>query len=170
MGTVRRLVILRHAKSAWPPELDDHDRPLAKRGRRDAPVAGQWLRGYGYVPDLVLCSTAVRARRTWELAAEALDARPPVVHDTELYHASAGELMDAVRRTAPETRTLLLVGHNPGLQELVLTLAAESVHEGLARAREKFPTCAIAVLEWQGRWASLGPRGALLTDFKVARG
>ncbi|MFF3685481.1 SixA phosphatase family protein [Streptomyces sp. NPDC002187] len=167
---VRRLIVVRHAKSAWPAEVDDHDRPLAKRGRRDAPAAGRWLRGCGHVPDLVLCSTAVRARRTWELAAAALDAPPPVVHDMNLYHAGARELLDTLRRTAPGTETVLLVGHNPAVQELVLSVARTAADDALARAREKFPTCAIAVLEWQGSWAFLGPGVARLTAFEVARG
>ena len=66
----RRLVLLRHAKSDWPDDVPDHERPLARRGRRDAPAAGRWLRKSGYVPDLVLCSTARRARETWQLAEE----------------------------------------------------------------------------------------------------
>lgn len=170
VARARRLVVLRHAKSAWPPDVDDHDRPLAKRGMRDAPAAGEWLRSAGHVPDLVLCSTAARARLTWERAAASLGARPPVVHDESLYHADAPELLDAVRSVAPDTGCVLLVGHNPAVQELVLALAAGSPGDALVRAGEKFPTCAIAVLERQGSWASLGPGGAVLTALVVARG
>ncbi|MFE3642500.1 SixA phosphatase family protein [Streptomyces sp. NPDC059169] len=170
MERLRRLVVLRHAKSAWPPDLDDHDRPLAERGVRDAPAAGEWLQGSGNVPDLVLCSTAVRARRTWALAAEPLGGRPTVVHDAGLYHADAPQLLDAVRGVAPDTGCVLLVGHNPAVQELVLTLAAGTGGDALVRAREKFPTCAIAVLEVRGPWTSLGPGCAVLTDLVVARG
>ncbi|HXT88463.1 MAG TPA: histidine phosphatase family protein, partial [Trebonia sp.] len=83
MGTEdadRRLLLLRHAKSDWP-DVADHERPLAKRGRRDAPVVGRWLRTSGYLPDAVICSTAARARQTWELvSAELPSAAPPEVH------------------------------------------------------------------------------------------
>ncbi|MFZ0755940.1 MAG: histidine phosphatase family protein, partial [Trebonia sp.] len=87
--TKRRLVLLRHAKSDWP-DVPDQDRPLAKRGRRDAPVAGGWLGRSGYVPDAVVCSTARRARETWELAADGLAralpvAAPPVRYEPRVY-------------------------------------------------------------------------------------
>lgn len=89
-GELRRLVVLRHAKSAWPDGVADHERPLAPRGRRDAPAAGRWLREAGCVPDLVVCSTAGRTRQTWDLVSDELDATMPVTHDARLYRASAG--------------------------------------------------------------------------------
>src|SRR4249919_2827877 len=90
-SALRKLVLLRHAKSAWP-DLPDHERPLAGRGRRDAPVMGRWLRAAGHVPDQVLCSTARRARETWRLAQPALKAAPPVSFEDRIYLASAGQL------------------------------------------------------------------------------
>src|SRR6266700_6314858 len=87
-GAGRKLVLLRHAKSAWP-DVPDHERPLARRGRRDAPGAGAWLRRAGYLPDLVVCSTARRARETWQLAAAELGASPPVRFEPRVYQASA---------------------------------------------------------------------------------
>src|SRR6202451_4394164 len=91
-GLGRRLVLLRHAKSDWP-EVADHERPLAKRGRRDAPVVGRWLGASGYVPDAVVCSTAARARQTWELASAGLaaaapGAAPPVRYEPRGYAAA----------------------------------------------------------------------------------
>lgn len=88
----RKLVLLRHAKSAWP-EVPDHERPLARRGQRDAPVMGRWLRTTGYLPDQVLCSTARRARDTWQLAQTTLGVTAPVSFDRGLYQASAGQLL-----------------------------------------------------------------------------
>nr|WP_206440280.1 histidine phosphatase family protein [Streptomyces scabichelini] len=168
---MRRLVVLRHAKSAWPDGVADHERPLAPRGRRDAPAAGRALADAHCLPDLVLCSTAVRARQTWELAAAQWAASPPVRHDPRLYGADVPELLAAVREVPDEVRTLLLVGHNPGLEELVLTLAGDSLDDALADVRAKFPTSAIAVLAWHGSdWRSLGPGVALLTDMTVPRG
>ena len=95
----RQLVLFRHAKSAWP-DVADHERPLARRGRRDAPVAGRWLRAAGLVPDRVICSTAKRARQTWQLAAAELESSPAVSFDQRVYGTSAGELLDLARQTA----------------------------------------------------------------------
>ncbi|MEV8553503.1 histidine phosphatase family protein [Streptomyces glaucescens] len=173
-GVPRRLVVLRHAKSARPPEgrgVPDHDRPLAPRGRRDAPAAGRALATAGCLPDLVLCSTALRARETWERAAARWATRPPVRHDPRLYAAGAAGLLAVVREVPPEVGTLLLVGHNPGLEDLVLGLAGDGLDDTLDRVRAKFPTSAIAVLAWHGTdWGALAPGAALLTRLTVPRG
>jgi phosphohistidine phosphatase len=170
-GPLRRLVVLRHAKSAWPDGVADHERPLAPRGLRDAPAAGRALAEADCLPDLALCSTAVRARQTWELASAQWGTPPPVRHDPRLYGAGAGELLDAVREVSTEVETLLLVGHNPGLEELVLDLAGDDLDDALDAVRAKFPTSAIAVLAWHGpAWDRLDPGTALLTDMLVPRG
>ncbi|WP_338899493.1 histidine phosphatase family protein [Streptomyces sp. TG1A-60] len=170
-GPLRELVVLRHAKSAWPIGVPDHERPLAPRGRRDAPAAGRALADADWLPDLALCSTAVRARRTWELASAQWGTPPPVRHDRRLYAAGVPELLDVVREVPDQVRTLLLVGHNPALEELVLDLAGDALDGALDDVRAKFPTSAIAFLSWHGEtWASLAPGTALLTDMIVARG
>ncbi|MGW0966040.1 SixA phosphatase family protein [Streptomyces sp. NPDC002516] len=170
-GPRRRLVVLRHAKSAWPDEVPDHERPLATRGRRDAPAAGRALADADLLPDLALCSTAARARETWELAAREWGTPPPVRLDGRLYGADVPELLEAVREVPEHVRTLLLVGHNPGLEELVLELAGDGFDDALGRVRTKFPTSAVAVLVWHGgAWHELGPGDALLTDVVVPRG
>ncbi|MEV7417825.1 histidine phosphatase family protein [Streptomyces sp. NPDC089919] len=174
---VRRLVLLRHAKSAWPDGVPDHDRPLAPRGRRDAPAAGRLLRELDCVPDLVVCSTARRARETWELAAEELGIPVPVPvrHDDRVYAAAPAALTRVLREVDPALRTVALVGHNPGMEELADALAlppatgAESA--ALARMVQKFPTCAFPLLTL-GRfttWATLAPATCHLTSFVVAR-
>lgn len=163
--------MLRHAKSAWPDGVPDHERPLATRGRRDAPAVGRAMADADLLPDLALCSTAVRARETWELAAEQWGTPPPVRHDGRLYGADVSELLEAVREVPEHVRTLLLVGHNPGLEELVLELAVDGLDDTLALVRTKFPTSAVAVLVWHGSsWHELGPGAALLTDVVVPRG
>ncbi|OEJ32701.1 SixA phosphatase family protein [Streptomyces subrutilus] len=169
-GTVRRLVVLRHAKSAWPPDVPDAERPLGPRGLRDAPAVGRWLRGAGCVPDRVLCSPARRTRRTWDLVAAEAGLAAPVAYEERAYGASAGELLDLVRETPARVGTLLLVGHNPGLQELVLLLAGGGEASALEQAAVKFPTSAIAVLDLPGPWASLAPGDARLTGLVVPRG
>jgi phosphohistidine phosphatase len=169
-STSRRLVLLRHAKSDWP-DVVDHERPLARRGRRDAPGAGRWLRAAGYFPDRVLCSTARRARETWELAEGGLGAHPPVTFEDRVYGASPADLVDLVRQTPDAVTTLLIVGHEPTMRALTLALAdapsASAEPAALQRARAKFPTAAIAVLTLAGEWAALGPGQANLTAFAV---
>ncbi|MCI3278541.1 histidine phosphatase family protein [Streptomyces cylindrosporus] len=170
-GPLRRLVVLRHAKSAWPAGVADHERPLAPRGRRDAPAAGRALAEADCLPDLALCSTAVRARQTWELASAQWGTPPPVRWDRRLYGAEADDLLRAVHEVSPEVETLLLVGHNPGLEELVLELAGDGLDDALDQVRLKFPTSAIAVLAWHGTgWQALAPGTALLTSVLVPRG
>ncbi|UQA90803.1 SixA phosphatase family protein [Streptomyces halobius] len=171
MNSLRRLVVLRHAKSAWPPDVADHERPLAPRGRRDAPAAGRWLSNADWLPDLVLCSTSRRTRETWDLAAAKLGGTPPPTrYEPSLYNAALPDLLAAVREVAPHVHTLLLFGHSPSVQDLILTLAGEGLDDTLPRTREKFPTSAIAVLTWDGTWQDVEPGAALLTEMVVPRG
>ncbi|WP_431986641.1 SixA phosphatase family protein [Streptomyces griseoflavus] len=170
-GPLRRLVVLRHAKSARPEAVTDHERPLAARGERDAPAAGRALADADCLPGLALCSTAVRARRTWELAAAQWGTPPPVRHDPRLYHGEVRDLLAVIHEVPAGIETLLLVGHNPGLEDLVLTLAGDGLDDTLDRVGAKFPTSAIAVLSWRGAaWRDLAPRTALLTSVTVPRG
>jgi phosphohistidine phosphatase len=172
----RRLVLLRHAKSAWP-DVPDHERPLARRGRRDAPAAGRWLRDAGCVPDRVLCSTAERARQTWQLLRTGLGASPPVTFERRVYQASAAELLDLIHLAPSTVRSLLVVGHDPAIQDLALSLAAAGTSAGssaataraLDRMRAKFPTAAIAILEFTAPWSRLGPGRARLASFVTPR-
>ena len=175
----RTLVLFRHAKSAWP-DVPDHDRPLARRGIRAAPVMGRWLREAGLVPGQVLCSTARRARETWQYAQPGLAATPPVTFDARIYEGAAADLLALIREVPPATGTLLLIGHNPAIEDLARLLAAapgaagpgtagprtgDSHHSDLDRMRSKFPTAAIAVLRSGGTWHDLAPGRARLTAF-----
>ncbi|MEV7212312.1 histidine phosphatase family protein [Kitasatospora cineracea] len=169
MTEQRRVIVLRHAKADWP-DVPDELRPLAERGRADAVAAGRWLAEQGLVPDRVLCSTAVRARQTWELAEPELGGAPELVLEPRAYRAEAGELLELLRELPPVVRTVLLVGHRPEVQELVLELAGEGAGEALDRVREKFSTAGAAVLEVPGEWGQLVPGSAELVDFAVPRG
>jgi phosphohistidine phosphatase len=175
----RTLVLFRHAKSAWP-DVADHDRPLARRGIRAAPLMGRWLREAGLLPGQVLCSTARRARETWQLAQAGLAVTPPVTFDARIYEAAAMDLLAVIREVPPATGTLLLIGHNPAIEDLALLLAmapgggggpapADAVPGDLQRMRAKFPTAAIAVLEFHGTWSGLAPGLARLTAFVTPR-
>ncbi len=173
-------MLLRHAKSAWP-DVPDHDRPLARRGQRDAPAMGRWLRAAGHVPDQVLCSTARRARETWQLAQAGLGAAPPARFEDLVYQGSAAQLLDLIRSAAPAARTLLIVGHDPAIPDLARTLAAAAPparagshgsagHRAAAdRMRAKFPTAAVAVFEFTGNWGQLSRGTAQLTAFVTPR-
>jgi phosphohistidine phosphatase len=162
----RRLVLLRHAKSDWP-DVADEERPLAKRGRRDAPAVGRWLGASGYVPDAVVCSTTRRTRETWELASAGLaavapGASPAVRYEPRVYRATVLSLLMLVREFDPAWRTAMIVGHNPGLAELTVGLAVAD-----AGAPYAFPTAAVAVLDLPGPWADAAPGEARLVAFTV---
>lgn len=161
------LLLLRHAKSRRDEAgVGDHDRDLAPRGERDSARAGRLLAAEGLVPDLVLCSTAKRARRTWELAAATLSEVPETVLLRELYLASAPAMAALVRARAGSARRVMLVGHDPGLHGLAVQLAAEGERHLLAKLAEKFPTAALARLVLGGAgWAALGTKPARLAGF-----
>ncbi len=168
-GDVRRLHLLRHAKSSWAdPGREDRDRPLAPRGRRAARRLAGHLRDLGVRPDLVLCSPAVRTRQTLELVQPGLGAGVDVRFEEELYAASADGLLDRLRQLPESAGAALVVGHNPGLQELVLLLARRgSLRE---RAAAHFPTAALATLSFgAGGWAGLTRSGAELVSYVVPR-
>jgi phosphohistidine phosphatase len=151
--TTRRLILLRHAKSDWP-DVPDRDRPLAKRGRRDAPVIGRWLRDHGYLPDTVICSAARRTRQTWDLIAPELGGAPQVTFEPRAYAASAQTLLYLVRELPAACHAALLIGHNPGVADLATALTQPP---GADVAPLRFPTAAVAVLEFSGDWPDLAP-------------
>lgn len=168
--TTRRIVLVRHAKAEHPDDVEDHERPLAARGRKDAPRAGHWLAGTGITPDLALVSTALRTRETWELLAAELAARPRTVFDERLYDASFGELIAVLAETSDEVAALVVVGHNPGVQALADALAGEAEGDLSARMSSSgFPTCAVAVLTFEGGWDAVEPGVARLTAFWTPR-
>lgn len=161
---MKRLYLLRHAKSSWDePRLEDHERPLAPRGRRASKLLAEHLRRERIAPALVLCSSARRARETLEGLAPALAGEAPVRVERELYGASAGDLLGRLRATPDAVESVMLIGHNPAIQALALSLAAGG--EGLARLERKYPTGALATLAFRGHWGELGPGVAELVGF-----
>jgi len=158
-------MLLRHAKSAWP-DVPDQDRPLAKRGRRDAPVIGRWLRDHGYLPDVVVCSAARRTRQTWKLVAPELGGSPSVTFEPRAYAASALTLLYLVRELPGTYPAALLIGHNPGLADLAASLTEPLAgNDAPPSPGLRFPTAAVAVLEFPGDWPDLAPGQARLLDF-----
>jgi phosphohistidine phosphatase len=157
----RRLVVVRHAKSAWPDDVPDPERPLNARGRRDAPAAGRWIRDRVGHLDAVVCSPATRTRQTWRLIAAELDAPPDPAFDERVYAASAGTLLAVVGELPDHVGAALLLGHNPGVAELVAALTGEE---------PEMKTSAIAVVDLGGSWGDAAPGRATLADHATPRG
>lgn len=160
MADQRTLVVIRHAKSDWGQGLPDDERPLNARGRREAPLIGRWLADNVAGIDLVVCSTATRARHTWRLAKDALDSAPTVRYDERVYAAGPQELMSVLDELAEDISTAALVGHNPGLAELVETITGETL---------ELRTSTIVVAGWSGTWADVWARRAALITHATPR-
>jgi phosphohistidine phosphatase len=163
----RTLLLLRHAKSAYPDGIADHERPLAPRGTREAGLAGDWLRANVAGIDEVLCSTASRARQTLERTG--VDA--PVRYADRLYAAVPGTVIDEINTVTDEVGSLLVIGHEPAISQVALGLAGtEGTDPDIAeKVSTKFPTSAIAVLRVSCGWKNLELGGAALVDFHVPR-
>ncbi|MEU9569937.1 histidine phosphatase family protein [Streptomyces massasporeus] len=161
----RRIALFRHAKADWP-QVTDHERPLADRGRTEAAEAGRRLADTGIAFDLALCSTAVRTRETWKLAVQEFPQRPKTVYEERIYEASPGELIALLNETPDDVRNVLMIGHNPGIQGLAEVLAGSGEDEARERmTRRGFPAAAFAVLSFGGPWKSLEPGVAELRDY-----
>jgi phosphohistidine phosphatase len=162
------LYLLRHAKSSWAdPALADRKRPLAPRGRRDAKRIAKHLVRLGIEPELVLCSPAERTRQTLELIRPALGGSSKVKLEAKLYGASSDELFERIRAVPKAVASVMLIGHNPGLQDLALLLASDGAEREQLEA--KFPTAALATLTLQTTWRRLSEAGAVLASYVVPK-
>jgi phosphohistidine phosphatase len=160
----KTLYLLRHAKSSWDdPTLADHDRPLASRGRRASRIVAEHLRGQAIAPSLVLCSSSSRTRETLALISAGFDEEGEVQIEERLYATAAGDLLARLHEVEPDVDSVMLIGHNPALQELALSLAGKGVQ--LERLRDNFPTAALATLVFPAGWRQLGPGVAELVAF-----
>jgi phosphohistidine phosphatase len=161
---MRRLMLLRHAK-AGPPSAQDLNRPLAERGRAAAPLIGAYLAREHLVPDLVLVSAATRTRETWDLVRPHMEAAE-VREEPRIYEASPEGLLTVLREVGSGYRTVLMIGHNPGFQDLARQLVHFGDRYAYARLAQKFPTAALAVLDFNGEgWMDTAPRTARLDRF-----
>ncbi|MEU3778260.1 histidine phosphatase family protein [Streptomyces sp. NPDC032472] len=161
----RRIVLVRHGKAVPKDAADDPDRDLTARGRRDAGAAGRWLEESGHRVDLAQSSTAVRARRTWQLMIPHLSDPPPAYYAERLYHADGDELLAALQEHAPDLSGVLLVGHNPAVHELATALCGSGPKQLRNRLEEAFPTCGVVVLTVTCPWRELAKGAAHLADF-----
>jgi phosphohistidine phosphatase len=165
----RQLYVLRHAKSSWDTGHADHDRPLNGRGRRAVAALRGHFAEEGIAPDVVLCSTAVRTVETWEGVKGGLREGIEVRLEEGLYGASADEVLTLVQDVEDSAERVMVVGHNPGLEDLVAGLVGSGDVELRRRMEAKFPTGALATLSVQGGWAELDWGGAELVGFVVPR-
>ena len=182
---MRRLMLLRHAKTEHDaPSGQDHDRRLDERGRLDAAAIGSWIGRYPPLPDAVLVSTAVRARQTWEIAEQAMKdvlgepaaSRWQVEFLDEIYGAEPAQLLQIVRMAQVSTAAtgpgnLMLVGHNPGMHELVLMLTGSGGDATAKKAIEdNLPTAGLAILDFAiDDWNEVAFRGGKLVRFTSPR-
>lgn len=152
---MKTLYVLRHAKSDWGDEsLPDFERPLNHRGRKAAKAVGHEMAGRGIRPDLVIASPAVRAKETVERMLHGYGAGLPVTEDRRIYEAATGTLVEIVRGVSDDADRVMIVGHNPGLQELVVALSEPSALRD--EAAQKFPTGALAEIRFSiDRWSEL---------------
>jgi phosphohistidine phosphatase len=164
---MRRLLLLRHAKAERLQSSGrDHDRILAKRGREDAVAVGAYLVRHKLTPDRALVSTAVRTRETWGLVATAFTKPPPAEFESSIYEAPPEAILKAIKATEPAARTLIVVGHNPGMQQLAGLLIASGDVDARQRLLEEFPTAAFAMISFAVEsWNGLHPEGGRLEHF-----
>jgi phosphohistidine phosphatase len=165
----RRLIILRHGKSAWDTGAPtDFERPLAKRGRNDAPKMGEWLRSQGFIPDYVISSPAERARQTVLLACKSMEFKKQDIHwDRRVYHASVNTLLQVVSEAPAKARSVMIVGHNPGFEELYHYLA--KLDDTIPYEDTLVKTATAVILNMPDDWTQLAPMCASLARIQHPR-
>ena len=161
----KTLILFRHAKSSWADNAEDHERPLAERGRKAAPVMAKWLVGKGLKPTVALVSTARRTQETWALVAPAF-GKVTKRDAPAIYEAPAERILDAIHAVEHSVDSLIIVGHNPGMEDVAKLLMKDDGGEPGARLRRKFPTAGIAVLNLPvDDWTEVTVHIAELADF-----
>jgi len=162
----KRLILTRHAKSSWDdPMTPDHDRPLNERGKAAAADLGDWLASRGYVPDEVLCSDALRTRKTWSGIAPVLPATPVLTLKPALYHAGPDVMLAVLRHATGDC--VMMIGHNPGIAEFAARIVAQPPHNPAFR---HYPTGATLVASFEiDDWSALGFGMGAARDFIVPR-
>jgi phosphohistidine phosphatase len=168
---MKTVLLFRHAKAGREsPSLKDFDRPLNERGQLAAARMGAHMAQTGVRPGLILCSPSVRTRQTLELALKAMRCRPECIFDPAFYHASAVSLLASLRRLPPELDRVMIVGHNPGLHALALDLSGGGDADAIRRITRKFPSGALAVIEFGlTDWHWLGAGDGRLSHFVTPR-
>ncbi|PWE55175.1 phosphohistidine phosphatase [Metarhizobium album] len=170
MNHGRRLLLLRHAKSAWPEGVADKERPLAPRGEKAAPVMGAYLARERLNADLALVSPARRTQESWTLLRRAWPKAPGRRDIDDLYETSAETVLAVIRTLEADRRSVLILGHNPGLEDLARLLIGAGQTDDRLRLETKFPTCGLAVIDFKVKsWAKLAPGSGTLERFVMPK-
>lgn len=170
-GARRRIILMRHAKSAWDQAgLSDFDRPLAARGQRAATLMGAWLKERNILPGIVLCSASRRTVETWERVSDVLRMSIPVKFERDIYLKSDKVLLQQLQRLDDGVTSVMMVGHHSGIDTLALRLAGSGNKDQIKRIKAKFPTAAVAVVDVKLKsWADLSDGAGKLVDFVVPK-
>jgi phosphohistidine phosphatase len=170
-STMRRLLLFRHAQAERAvPGIPDRERALIERGRKDAARIGLYMASHALTPELAILSPAVRVQQTWKQTAAAFSPEPPAVTADALYDATAHAILALIKETPAPARSLLVVGHNPGLHDLALMLVASGDVDARERLREKLPTSALAIVDFAfDDWNGLHPQSGRLERFVSPR-
>jgi phosphohistidine phosphatase len=165
------LSLFRHAKSSWDnQDLEDFDRPLNDRGKGAAPLMGKFMAEEGIVPDLILCSPAVRARQTLELALPHFRSEPTVNYEDDLYLTASSTLLKRIRKLEANVHHAMIVGHDPGLHRLAIELTGSGDPELLQALTRKFPTAGLAVIQFDvTAWSKVKPGTGRLRLFMTPK-
>lgn len=169
-ATFRRLLLLRHAQAGHPQNVRDYDRPLSATGEQEAGEMGVYIAQENFLPALALVSGARRTRETWAGIQKALPAVVPAIFDDRIYEARADSLLELLRAVSSEPATLLLVGHNPGLHSLALSLVGRGGRTAYARLQQEFPPASLAVIDFDvAAWGSVAEQSGALERFATPR-
>lgn len=168
---VKKLMLMRHAKSAWPLGVLDEDRPLAQRGHNEAPLVGTWMLEHGCVPDYILCSSALRTRQTCTWVCSRLgDKAPTPKLEDRIYRGSEAQILSVINHVPDTVTSLLVIMHMPAVQNLAMRLASvKSDEDAVMDLASHYPTSGLTVMEHELSWAELDGRDARVTDFIVLR-
>lgn len=168
---MRRLMLLRHAKSDWSSAGQrDHERELAPRGRKAAPLMGRYMAEHDMIPDHAIVSTAARTRETWRLVAQMLPRKPSTDFEDRIYEASPHDILSAIARAPASAQSLIVVGHNPGFHDTANLLVDSGDKRMRSTLSEKFPTAALAVIDLDiDGWAAIRPGAGRLERFVTPR-
>ncbi|WP_166646295.1 SixA phosphatase family protein [Zavarzinia compransoris] len=168
---MKTIILLRHAKSSWDdPSMEDRDRPLNQRGERAAGLVAAFLRHEGLLPEIILCSSALRTRETLARVQAVIGDDTPALIEDELYLASAAKLLERLRCLGDDAASVLLIGHNPGLEDLAATLIEPRGSALEEKMAVKFPTAGLAVIRADaGTWAALKRRSGRLDLFVIPK-
>ena len=165
---MKRLLLLRHAKSSWDHDLTDQARPLNARGERAAHLMGVYVKQAGLVPDLILCSSAERTRQTASLMLKAVGCEVPVQHHDSLYLAAAEDIMEALLAVPDDVKSVMVIGHNPGMEDAALGFSVDDGANIRADMTGKYPTGGLAVIDFDAsKWKKI-KKGALV-DYKTPK-